>query len=229
MLNLYKETRVDVTPNSPNSIVRIPIPPADGPQRTEISILSPHTAISNDLTDIPHDEDVFSSKYLAENGAVYFRRRRTHPRAFLWRVVGNRQQLEVRVVDLATRSNPDPIPGTGASADAPLLLQFVFPTLLVREGVALADTEDQEAVTVFAQAVDGRLYVLTLQPEFFQRVGAMDENVEDWCRSVVPAPLAFAAPHRLVASSPYEVLVALDNGTLLRLSRRAGDDGMFVL
>ncbi|KAJ6157034.1 hypothetical protein N7497_005919 [Penicillium chrysogenum] len=86
-------------------------------------------------------------------------------------------------------------------------------------------SEDHEIISVFVITASKHLHTLSLRPEFFRRTSSIDENVRDWCKTCLPAPLAFSNPHRLHASSPLELFISLDNGALLRLTRRAGDDG----
>lgn len=106
-----------------------------------------------------------------------------------------------------------------------MTLRFEFQEDILPSMVALADLEDHEVLNVFVITASKQLYTLALLPEFFRRSAAIDENVSEWCKSCVPAPLAFSYPHRLHASSPLELFISLDNGSLLRLTRRSGDDG----
>jgi nuclear pore complex protein Nup160 len=104
-------------------------------------------------------------------------------------------------------------------------LRLDFQEQILPHGVALADPEDHEILNVFVITASKTLHTLSLRPEFFRRTSSIDENVRDWCKTFSPAPLAFSHPHRLHASSPLELFISLDNGALLRLTRRAGDDG----
>lgn len=113
--------------------------------------------------------------------------------------------------------------------EANLLLRLEFPEKIIPHGVALADSEDHEVLSLFVVTRDRHLYTISLRQEFFRRVAAIDENVPDWCKVSCPAPLAFAHPHRLHASSPQELFISLDSGALLRLTRKAGDDGTHYL
>ncbi|KLJ12638.1 hypothetical protein EMPG_12343 [Blastomyces silverae] len=258
MLKIYKETKVDTRPTAPASIVNIPIPSSShgysNPQqrRTKFSLLpSTSTAAHSDGT--TKDEDAFAKRYLATQGAVYFRKRKTYPRSFLWRVVGGNDGgdddrfLEIQSVDLTKSASEAMTPTTGSTTataaetmmsnnansssryhqqhEARLLLRLEFPEKIIPHGVALADLEDHEVLSLFVVTRDRQLYTISLRQEFFRRVAAIDENVADWCKVSCPAPLAFAHPHRLHASSPQELFISLDNGALLRLTRRVGDDG----
>ncbi|EDN06874.1 conserved hypothetical protein [Histoplasma mississippiense (nom. inval.)] len=206
MLKIYKETRVDTRQTAPASIVNIPIPSSSNghgnPQqrRTKFSLLpsTSNTAYSDDTT---KDEDTFVKRYLASQGAVYFRQRKTYPRSFLWRVVGGSDDgddrfLEIKSVDLTKGASESTTTGTATSAtnnsnsnnhphphhEANLLLRLEFPEKIVPHGVALADSEDHEVLSLFVVTRDRHLYTISLRQEFFRRVAAIDENVPDWCK-----------------------------------------------
>ncbi|OJD18842.1 hypothetical protein AJ78_01175 [Emergomyces pasteurianus Ep9510] len=257
MLKIYKETKVDTRPTAPASIVNIPIPSSSqghsNPQqrRTKFSLLH-STSTAAHLDDTTKDEDAFAKRYLATQGSVYFRQRKTYPRSFLWRVVGGNDDgdddrfLEIQSVDLtksASESMGAPGTATGQAMaatpmttnssnsnqyqqhEANILLRLEFQEKIIPHGVALADLADHEVLSLFVVTRDRQLYTISLRQEFFRRVAAIDENVVDWCKVSCPAPLAFAHPHRLHASSPQELFISLDSGALLRLTRKAGDDG----
>ncbi|KAK2799281.1 hypothetical protein FQN51_006958 [Onygenales sp. PD_10] len=277
MLKIYKETKVPIRPTAPASIVNIPIPSSSSSSSDTTTLFSsPHpqrrtarfslqptastAAALDDDAPPAKDEDAFAARCLATQGAVYFRQRRTYPRSFLWRVIGEGERfLEIRAVDLTksgylegsgqhlhqqqqqqtqtqtqlpqqqqTQQNKKKQPQQ-EQHEANLLLRLEFPDAIVPHGVALADSEDHEVLSLFVITMtasgSSRLYTLALRPEFFRRVAAIEENVADWCKVCCPAPLAFARPHRLHAASPYELFVALDSGGLVRLTRRAGEDG----
>ncbi|KAI5284808.1 hypothetical protein KEM52_002728 [Ascosphaera acerosa] len=73
------------------------------------------------------------------------------------------------------------------------------------------------------------MYTLSLPPGLFTAAdadaGADARTLAALARAHKPAPFTFAHPHRILANNPYEVFVSLDNGTVLRMRRRAGDDG----
>ncbi|KAH8693176.1 nucleoporin Nup120/160-domain-containing protein [Talaromyces proteolyticus] len=214
MAKIYKETKVDVRPVEASTGVDIQIPTHENTQRRVRLALSSITA--QDTTTIKDEED-FARRYLATQGSLYFRRRRVYPRTFLWRVVNDNKVLEIQSVDIS-KSVVD-------NHEANLVLRLDFQETIIPCGVALADTEDHEVLNVFVLTTSKQLYTLSLRPEFFRRVSSIDENIHDWCKSFVPSPLSFTYPHRLHASSTTELFIALENGALLRLTRRAGEDG----
>ncbi|CRG85102.1 DNA repair protein rhp51 [Talaromyces islandicus] len=214
MAKIYKEIKVDVRPAAASTVVDIQIPTQENSQRRARLSLSSVAA-----QDIPiiRDEEDFARRYLATQGSLYFRQRKVYPRTFLWRVVNENKVLEIQSVDIS-KSVVD-------HHEANLVLRFDFQEAIIPSGVALADTEDHEVLNVFVLTTSKHLHTLNLRPEFFRRVSSIDENLQDWCKSFVPSPLSFTQPHRLHASSTTELFIALENGALLRLTRRAGDDG----
>jgi nuclear pore complex protein Nup160 len=216
MAKIYKDTRVDLRPFSQATIAHINVSPQQSAiRRPRFSISSASAADAE--PPIAKDEDEFARRYLATQGAVYFRKRRTYPRTFLWRVVNDNKVLEIQCADLTK--------GGSEHFEYNVTLRLNFNEQIIPSGVALADREDHEVLTVFVITASKQLHTLSLRPEFFRRAESIDENVSDWCKWCVPAPLSFSYPHRLHASSPLELFISLDNGALLRLTRRAGDDG----
>jgi nuclear pore complex protein Nup160 len=216
MAKIYKDTKVDVRPYSPNAVVNIQIPTHASTQtRARFSISS---SIGEDEP-IAKDEDEFSRRYLSSLGSVYFRKRSVYPRSFLWRVVNENKVLEIQCVDLTKSGIEHSVYNN--------TLRLEFQEEILPSCVDFADLEDHEALSGFVITASKQLYTLSLRPEFFRRTSAINNNVSDWCKTYVPAPLSFSYPHRLHASSPLELFISLDNGALLRLTRRSGDDGNF--
>ncbi|RAH74071.1 nucleoporin Nup120/160 [Aspergillus aculeatinus CBS 121060] len=214
MAKIYKDTRVDLRPHSPSTVVNIQIPTEASTQsRARFAI----STFSSQELPVARDEEDFTKRYLATQGSIYFRKRSVYPRAFLWRVVDDSKVLEIQCVDLTK--------GGVEHHEYNVALRLEFEEGIVPSGVDLADLEEHEALSVFVLTADKHLHTLTLRPEFFRRTEAIDENISDWCKSYVPAPLTFTNPHRLHASSPLELFISLDNGALLRLTRKSSDDG----
>ncbi|OJI90733.1 hypothetical protein ASPTUDRAFT_62749 [Aspergillus tubingensis CBS 134.48] len=214
MAKIYKDTRVDLRPYSPNTVVNIPISTQESTQsRARFSVISS----PNRDEPVAKDEDEFSKRYLASQGSIYFRKRNVYPRTYLWRVVDNSKILEIQCVDL-TKAGIE-------HHEYNVTLRLEFEEGIVPSGVDFADLEEHEALSVFVITTSKTLHTLTLRPEFFRRTASIDNNISDWCKTFNPAPLTFSYPHRLHASSPLELFVSLDNGALLRLTRKSGDDG----
>ncbi|KAL4874812.1 nucleoporin Nup120/160-domain-containing protein [Aspergillus karnatakaensis] len=216
MAEIYKDTQVDLRPYSPNTVVNIPIPSQTSSQnRTRFAISS----LTGTDEPIAKDEDEFAKRKLATQGSVYFRKRNAYPRAFLWRVVNEGKVLEIQNVDLTKGATEEHEP------ECNVTLRLDFQEEIIPSGVAFADLADHEVLSVFVITGSREVHTLALRPEFFKRAASIDQDVSDWCKSCVPAPLAFSNPHRLHASSPLELFISLDNGALLRLTRRAADNG----
>ncbi|KAE8135414.1 nucleoporin Nup120/160-domain-containing protein [Aspergillus pseudotamarii] len=214
MAKIYKDTKVDLRPYSSNAVVNIQIPTHTSTQsRARFSISS---SVGADEP-IAKDEEEFSRRYLSSQGSVYFRKRSVYPRSFLWRVVNDNKVLEIQCVDLTKGGVEHSVYNNTIRLD--------FQEEILPSCVDFSDLEDHEVLSVFVITASKQLYTLSLRPEFFRRTSAIDNNVSDWCKSCVPAPLSFSYPHRLHASSPLELFISLDNGALLRLTRRSGDDG----
>lgn len=216
MAKIYKDTQVDLRPYSPSTIVNIPIPTQTGSQNRARFTISSLTDL---VEPIAKDEDEFARRYIATQGSVYFRKRNVYPRAFLWRVVNESKVLEIQCVDLTK--------GGIENHEYNITLRLDFQDKILPSGVALADLEDHDVLNLFVITASKELHTLALRPEFFRKPVSIDQNISDWCKSYIPAPLAFSHPHRLHASSPLELFISLDSGALLRLTRRAADDGMF--
>ncbi|KAL2858412.1 nucleoporin Nup120/160-domain-containing protein [Aspergillus pseudodeflectus] len=215
MAKIYKDTQVDLRPYSPSTVVNIPIPTQASAAQTRARFaISSSTGLDQVVA---KDEDEFARRYLATQGSVYFRKRNVYPRAFLWRVVNENKVLEIQCVDLTK--------GGTEHYEYNVAMRLDFQEEILPSCVALADSEEHEVLNVFVITASKELHTLALRPEFFRRTASIDENISDWCKSCLPAPLTFTFPHRLHASSPLELFISLDNGALLRLTRRAADDG----
>lgn len=222
MAKIYKDTRVDLRPYSSTSVVNIPIPTTttaqESAQRRARFSVTASTSAEQDQP-IAKDEDAFSKRFLATQGSVYFRNRKVYPRVYRWRVVDDNRVLEIHCVDLTK--------GGIEHSEYNVTLRLDFQEEILPCGVEFADLEEHEVLSVFVITASKQLHTLSLRPEFFRRAAAIDNNVSEWCKTTTPAPLSFSYPHRLHASSPLELFVSLDNGSLLRLTRKAGDDGIF--
>ncbi|KAJ5893960.1 hypothetical protein N7495_005651 [Penicillium taxi] len=213
MAKIYKDTRIDLRPYSQSTVANVQVSSEPSAfRRTRFSISS-----VNDQQPIAKDEDEFARRYLATQGTVYFRKRNTYPRTFLWRVLNDNKRLEIQCADL-TKSGTEQF-------EYNVTLRLNFQEQILPSCVAFADHEDHEVLSVFVLTTTKHLHTLSLRPEYFRRPESIDDNVADWCKSYIPAPLSFSHPHRLHASSPNELFISLDSGALLRLTRKNGDDG----
>lgn len=213
-LALYKETRVDLEPISPKSTIHIQIP-AHGQSHRSSRTAQRRLPLGN--VAVAEDEDAFAKRHLATSGSVYFRQNKRYPRSFSWRVLESHRVLELRSIDL-TKSEHD-------RHEATLTLRLAFANTIRTGAVALSDPEEHDLLNVFVLTKGNELYTLTLRPEAFCRVAATEGNVGEWCKSFMPASFSISSPHRMLANGPYELFISLHDGRLLRLTRKAGDDG----
>ena len=217
MVKVYKDTRVDLRPFSSNSTVNISTPSSTQENNAHRRARFSGSSLTDSDETIAKDDDEFCRRYLASQSSIYFRKRRAYPRSFLWRVVNENKVLEVQCADL-TKSGTD-------HNEYDITLRLDFKEEILPAGVGFADLEDHDILHVFVITASKQLHTLTLRPEWFRRKAAIDESVSDWWKTCIPAPLSFSHPHRLHVSSPLELFISLDNGSLLRLTRRSGDDG----
>ena len=217
MLVTHRGTKVDIGPTTQHPAVTVAIKSHGAQQRAKISATTASSACDTAI----RDEDAFAKQYLASQSSIYFRKRKTYPRSFFWRVIEDSTCLELRAVDL-TKSSQD-------HHESNVTIRLEFENAIVPHGVALADVEGHESLSVFVLLRSKQLYTFTMRPEYFRKLELIDENINDWCKTCSPAPLGFSFPHRLYAASPYELFISLDSGSLLSLTRKVGDDGMLPL
>ncbi|KAF2182152.1 hypothetical protein K469DRAFT_691390 [Zopfia rhizophila CBS 207.26] len=208
---IYKEARLNLEPAYPGSTISFVLPAHS--TSTFGSRSQPKRSIVTEKY-IDQDEDGFAKRHLASEGSMFFRRqdkRDKYPRSFLWRILDNRKELEIQSTDL------DQDFSHKFEANLTLLLQF--PSPIRPFGIAFAEPEDCDALTVFAITTANELYTLTLHRDFFMKPAASDIDIGDWCKTSSPTPFTFRIPYRLVAVNVNELLISLDDGSILRLVR----------
>lgn len=210
-LCLFKETRTDLEPIYPGSLIQIQVP-----STSTFSVRARQQRRILKTTPTSKDEDSFS-KSLASSGSFHFGRAKRHPRSFLWRVLHERTVLELRSVDLSKRNRE--------VREGWLIIQLCFPTAIKPGGVALADADDQDTISVFALTKGNELYTFTIRKDFFCRESASEEDVGKWCKVSKPATFSISTPHGLIAGSSLQLIVSLSDGRLLQLTRNKGEDG----
>lgn len=210
-LNAFIETRVDLEPVGQGSVVQIQLPSsgtfsrASWPRRRVIS-----------TTPAGRDVESYTRSCLASAGSIYLSKSRKYPRTFLWRVLDNSKVLELRSVDLS-KNDREP-------KEATIVLQLGFSSAIRKGCVALADDEQGE-ISVFVLTKGNELITLTIPTTFFNDVAASEELPEKWCQAFSPSTIKFCNPHRLVAASPYQLVITLDDGGISKLNRKPGQDG----
>jgi len=210
-LTLFKETRTDLEPIYPGSLIQIQVP-----STSTFSVRGRHQRRILQTAPTYKDEDSFS-KRLTNFGSLFFSKAKRHPKSFLWRVSQEGKVLELRSVDLS-KSNKE-------TREASLTIQLWFPTTIKTGGVALADTEDRDALSLFVLTKGNELYTFTIRKDFFCRVAASEEDVAKWCKVSKPSTFSISTPHSLIAGSSLQLVVSLSDGRLLQLTRTKGEDG----
>ena len=209
MLNLYRATPFQVKPTTPPSLISHEIPSQDGTYRR--SKFSISTKSSGDQNRLAKDEKSFGKQYLATQSSIYFRRSKTYPRSFVWKVVNEDRALEIRCADLA-RSEHD-------LKEAYLTLSLEFQDSIISGGVALADADNADVLWIFVITSSRELHTLSLPSEVFRNDKAITGVVRPQCRTVVPSSFMIDQPHRLYANTPFELFISFDSGRLQRLTK----------
>lgn len=206
---LYQEARINVEPTSPNSILSI--------NTSKGSIFSagrkrPHDEISG------LDEENYAKRHLASEASVFFRRKSRSPRSFLWRVLDDRQLLEIQCVDLVQEQKH--------AQESLLTFTITFPAAIVPCGAAFADPDEHDALEVFVLTTANELYTFSLRRDLLTREKPPADFESSACfKKHQSTALSFRHPYRLVALSAHELLISLHDGGLMRLDRNTGDNG----
>lgn len=212
-LCLFKETRTDLEPSHPGSVIQIQVP-----STSTFSVRPRQQRRVLRTSPIYKDEDAFNKHCLASSSSFHFGKSKRHPRSFLWRVLQEGRVLELRCVDLSKRNREE--------REASFTLQLVFPTAIKRGGVALAEAEDQDVLSVFALTKGNELYTFTIRKDFFCHAAASEEDISRWCKASKPATFSISTPHSLIAASSLQLIVSLSDGRLLQLTRKKEEDGL---
>lgn len=209
---LFKETRLNLEPPSPSSVVTVRVPASGPGKRKQI-----HDA--NSLGGV-EDETTFRTKNLASAASVYHRKWHDSPRSFLWRVLEDNTVLSIRTVDVCRKDK---------AADTPLVLNFHFATPIIPNCVALADPREHDALCLFVLDQSHVLWTFTLRPDLFRKRTAIDAGLAELAKRHSPTGLTFKYPHRMEAVSSDILLVTVNDGGMMRFDRAPHDDGRFSL
>lgn len=210
-LYLYKETGTDLEP-PPNSVVQVQLP-----SLSPFSVRSRQQQRLLKTTPNYRSADAFSKACLASSGSVHFSRHASFPRSILWRVLQEQKVLELRSVDISKDEQE--------SKEATLVLHLNFPSSVKDGGVALADSQDQNILNVFALTKSNELYTCRIEKAFFCNVEVSKRDPGLWCKIFKPATFSISTPHRMVSGGSLQLIVSLTDGRILRLTREPDDDG----
>ena len=210
-LCLHRETRLNLDPLFPSSIVHFQLPSS--------SSFSRQTRTSRKVYDtLPasRTEEDFRRRHVATASSIYFRNAKLFPRSILWRVLEDGHVLELRSLDL-TKEQED-------KRQSRLTLRFQFASAIQNEGVVLAGAEDS-ALSVFVVTKNYELHTFALRSDFFCSLAASESDAGRWYKVAKPLILSTGALYRFTAASSLELLVTLSDGRLARLVRQQGDGG----
>lgn len=211
---LYREGRITPIPSSPSSVLHIDT--SAGQQRASL-LRAGSKRTFDDISGL--DEESYARKHLATEGSVFFRSKARSPRSFLWRILDNRKVLEVQAVDLVKESRWE---GT----DSWLTYHVSFNESILQNGVAFADPEETDALECFVVTESRELYTVTLKRDLLTRARAPTEFDASTCvKKYTSSFLSVRHPYRFVAVSSLELLVSLAEGGLVRLERKASENG----
>ncbi|KAL8872200.1 MAG: hypothetical protein Q9174_002132 [Haloplaca sp. 1 TL-2023] len=210
LLNAYVETRVDLEPLEQDTVVQV-----QTPSTTSFSLSSRSSRHTVSTSAVCSNESTFSRTCLANASSIYFSRLRAYPRNFLWRVL-DKKTLELRSIDLAKDDRED--------KNATVILQLGFPSAIRTGGVAFAD-DREDGLNVFVLTKSNELFTLAIATRFFYDVTASEGSPNKWCKAFKPSSFTIASPHRLIAANTQSLIITLDDGRILRLSRQKKDDG----
>ena len=208
----YKETRIPLDPVAPRSIIHLQLPSIGTFTRTTRVVRKVFDAIPPSKS-----EDDFKSRHVANSSSLFFRGLRSYPRAILWRCLENGSVLELRSTDCSKDEREQ--------REAFLTLRFGFPNKIRHRCIALSSCTTGDNLTVFVITTANEFYTLTLKPSFFCDPAGSEAELESWCRTFKPSSLAISHPHKIFARNSLELLIALGDGRLARLTRKEGDDG----
>lgn len=209
---LYQETRLSPTP-SPGTILHI-----NAAGNSSLAVFGagrkrPFDEISG------LDEESYAQKYLATEGSIYFRPKAKAPRSFLWRVLNDRQLLEVQCVDLVLDQKH-------SKAESWLTFHINFPAPIIPGGVALADVQEKDALDIFVLTTSNELYTITLRRELLVRDTVPPDFDPSTCvKRIAPGQLSYKRSYRLFAVSNSDLFITLHDGSMVRLERQHDEIG----
>ena len=163
------------------------------------------------------NEEEFRTRNIASSSSIYFRNANRYPRVILWRCVENNRTLELRSLDLSKAEEEN--------REANVVLRIGFSSAIHNHGVAISDSTEDDLVSVFVLTSNNDLYTLSLRPSYFCKTAASEDDSDRWCKSFRPSSLSISSLYRLSACGPCQILLALSDGRLVRLTRKQGDDG----
>ncbi|KAK6544406.1 hypothetical protein TWF694_001101 [Orbilia ellipsospora] len=209
MVYVYKETRVSLDWASTDRIVEALVPDYDAEEAASIPE-ELETPITNGVL-IKGTTDDFPLTSLASASSVLFRAIHQTPRTVLWRVMNQGRTLVLMPLDVA---RPREEHGTIASA-----YHIQFSRQIVPGCVTFFDLPETNTLAAFVLTSGNRLYTFNLGQSFFTETDEELRLPDGWCNMFQPTSLMARSPHFLKAVSGDSLLVAIQDGSLIRLDR----------
>lgn len=183
---LYRSTHLTPSPASPSHILDI--------NTSQRSLLRAGTKRAFD--DISgHDEDAYARKHLATEASVFFRSKSRFPRSILWRVLDDRQVLEIQAVDLVKER------GLG-DTDGWITFRVRVEGGMLDGGVQFADSEGGDAVEAFVLTGKKELVTIRLGRDLLTRASVPgDFNGSACVKRYTSNFLNVRNPYRFIAAS----------------------------
>ena len=212
-LCLFKETSLDLE-SLPGTVVQIQLPSS-----SSLSVRSRQRQQQRVLrrAQVYKDEETYNRLHLASSASIHSSYHSTYPRSITWRVLQDQKVLELRSTDLRKDARE--------TKEAGLTIRLCFPGPLRDGGVALADSEEQGVLNVFALTKGNELYTCSIRRSFFCNAAASEEDVGNWCKIYKPATFSMSSPLRLFAGDHSSLIVSLIDGRVLTLIKSDGEDG----
>lgn len=209
---LFTEARLNIEPTYPNSTLHI--------STESFGLFSSRQRVRDKAPTTFPDEETYAREHLATESSIFFRRAERSPRSFLWRVLQDRRLLELQCVDLAQSKRN--------TAESVLTYALEFSHPIRSNGVAFADPAHVDALEVFVLTTSNELFTFTLSKGLLLKKEVPDPNEFEtgsaW-KLFKPSSFSFKQPYKLVAASSLELFISLHDGGLLRLDRKAGENG----
>lgn len=205
---VYKETRLNLEPQTASSIVQLRVPATSSHARSS-------SRISNG-TSISEEEKAYRVKNLATASSIYRRKHHDAPHSFLWRVLENDTVLSIRAADVCIKQNEQ---------DATLILHIKFNSPIRTSCIGFADCAEHDALTVFVVDHANVLHSITLRPDAFRKRSVTEDHFKEACKSYSPPGFAFKSPHRLAAVCPDQLIVTMHDGGILRFDKNKSQEG----
>ncbi|EMD01025.1 hypothetical protein BAUCODRAFT_144602 [Baudoinia panamericana UAMH 10762] len=210
--SLYRRVPLAPSPVSPSHVLHIDT------SHARTSSLRAGTKRPFDAID-SHNEESYTRAHLATDASIFFRSTLCSPRSILWRMLDERQILEIQAVDLVKRRKRD----DQAFADSWLTFRINCPDGIVEQGVAFADAEETDALEAFVLTKGKELLTITLKRDLLTRPSVPAEFDPSTCvNRYTSSFLSVRQPYRFFAVNNHTLLISLTDGGLVRLERSAG-------